>query len=1152
MKLTAALLATAYAATEVQNRPQGNFCVQKKGYNHYREHPIASIVEAGPKKWAPEWEPKAINAGDNTWFDARESWGTHWDGMGYPEAPEQSGLCATKTVEWRWWYYVFRYEYTPAGCNDLGYWGMMPGNANLADEPIFITADLGGVVSVGEIMVDHWGHFEQGDWNHAPSSIKVYGSKSLKSEPTLIKEFSTETGKNSCEPQYFYLPETKARYMRVEITGKHDKRSPYVVVDEIKFYGVPTGMYNKDGVKNHEDNFFNQITAAPTPVPATAEERFQQLKKNQVGGPVINAGFKYTLTSSLIPGRCYANNRDDQIEYITLDSATATSVSGTVGYKPVHSGGWTMSSGVSVQCWHYAGAWDSKPLLDKQDSGIGYGYGYGNGPSRSHKFTYEIQNADVKQHFIRCGIIDRSSSGCKFDSNTHCAYYDSGRSWGHHYDNADAPFTMEAASVRGNIDEQTTQTDREHQPTAMPTAFPTKDQSSAMGSVCKFGDFSKPVGWVGAGPGKYYCNVWKCEATKKTFTFKKSMKKCSVEEYGTSYCSHTTCKMEPTDVVLKQATLAIYSFDKVNGRDAFVNHINDANFNRQETVTENRVWNWSSWYWGSFTNRYRTTYIDYFGTCKIESHNGNMAWHVSANAPAKTPCSITTSTKMELESYWDECKFSLKVTDVDYEYNSKESNDQICFQVLNAQKKAVLESEVCQKDDIRRLLSYQNVGSSSTTRNNGSARCGWYGCIGWYGYGRDYTTTYSYIMKASNYGKNSKSKVISSDWIPTRNFQDGFFVKISAVTNDVREHWYADDLKIECREMRKVIRVNSDHREETGGHHVCGYSKHTDARSAGRPACDCLCKGDRRQDALGFERNLNEISKDFDVALNAATGLPAYVVYHFNFNDAGEFVGHMKHVVTTISAFRRYGYIWLTVTPVGTCAIEKWLDTTTSLGLQLGSDMAWHVQNNAQIGGCTMQTKNAWAPAKPDSYHSCKFTLDVYDLDEYKQEVRYYRTVGCYGPWWRRRCYWQYRQYIAHVPTSKESNDSICFQVVSSTGGAVSKKVCHNNDIVRDNLYLAVKRMETEYITIPDGGVNVKFWAQTNDEKEHWYADDMMVVCKLTNRGVSNTHDATTDYSAVDAKFNSNNFYSQHSNLDYNEKDHTYAGQRVAHVHIDN
>merc|ERR1712070_1203774 len=256
-----------------------------------------------------------------------------------------------------------------------------------------------------------------------------------------------------------------------------------------------------------------------------------------------------------------------------------------------------------------------------------------------------------------------------------------------------------------------------------------------------------------------------------------------------------------------------------------------------------------------------------------------------------------------------------------------------------------------------------------------------------------------------------------------------------------------------------------------------------------------ICKGDRRQDALGFERNLNEISKDFDVALNAATGLPAYVVYHFNFNDAGEVVGHMKHVVATISAFRRYGYIWLTVTPVGTCAIEKWLDTTTSLGLQLGSDMAWHVQNNAQMGGCTMQTKNAWAPAKPDSYHSCKFTLDVYDLDEYKQEVRYYRTIGC--------------------------------QVVSSTGGAVSKKVCHNNDIVRDNLYLAVKRMETEYITIPDGGVNVKFWAQTNDEKEHWYADDMLVVCKLTNRGVSNTHDATTDYSAVDAKFNSNNFYSQ-------------------------
>merc|ERR1740138_343583 len=71
--------------------------------------------------------------------------------------------------------------------------------------------------------------------------------------------------------------------------------------------------------------------------------------------------------------------------------------------------------------------------------------------------------------------------------------------------------THKDADKEGDIDEQTSQTDRVHQPTAQPTAFPTKDQSSAMGSTCSFGDFVKPVGWVGAGPGKYYCNVWKCE-----------------------------------------------------------------------------------------------------------------------------------------------------------------------------------------------------------------------------------------------------------------------------------------------------------------------------------------------------------------------------------------------------------------------------------------------------------------------------------------------------------------------------------------------------------------------------------------------------------------------------------------------------------------
>jgi len=54
----------------------------------------------------------------------------------------------------------------------------------------------------------------------------------------------------------------------------------------------------------------------------------------------------------------------------------------------------------------------------------------------------------------------------------------------------------------------------------------------------------------------------------------------------------------------------------------------------------------------------------------------------------------------------------------------------------------------------------------------------------------------------------------------------------------------------------KVIKVHSDHREEVGGFHKCGFSQHKKARTDGRPACDCVCTGARRQDAADFTRTL--------------------------------------------------------------------------------------------------------------------------------------------------------------------------------------------------------------------------------------------------------------------------------------------------------
>jgi len=48
---------------------------------------------------------------------------------------------------------------------------------------------------------------------------------------------------------------------------------------------------------------------------------------------------------------------------------------------------------------------------------------------------------------------------------------------------------------------------------------------------------------------------------------------------------------------------------------------------------------------------------------------------------------------------------------------------------------------------------------------------------------------------------------------------------------------------------RKVVMVHSDHREEKGGEHMCGYSKHTEG-------CTCICSGERKQDADNFARPL--------------------------------------------------------------------------------------------------------------------------------------------------------------------------------------------------------------------------------------------------------------------------------------------------------
>jgi len=113
------------------------------------------------------------------------------------------------------------------------------------------------------------------------------------------------------------------------------------------------------------------------------------------------------------------------------------------------------------------------------------------------------------------------------------------------------------ADETGNTDQIDEQTGPGAIPTMEPTAFPTKDTASKdagdenFGTKCCYNNICKPVGWVGAGFNEHYCNVWKCEVDKTDFaqqnfvgTFRKQTKVCSVEEHGSSFCSHTTCTFE--------------------------------------------------------------------------------------------------------------------------------------------------------------------------------------------------------------------------------------------------------------------------------------------------------------------------------------------------------------------------------------------------------------------------------------------------------------------------------------------------------------------------------------------------------------------------------------------------------------------------------
>merc|ERR1719424_363129 len=278
--------------------------------------------------------------------------------------------------------------------------------------------------------------------------------------------------------------------------------------------------------------------------------------------------------------------------------------------------------------------------------------------------------------------------------------------------------------------------------------------------------------------------------------------------------------------------LAHFTFDE----DAFVNDIDQPllGFDR---VSLSRNGFWHRWD------------ITISGWCKIEKYKGNMAWHVVYGNDKKSQpndhCKILSKEPLHIPFFYDQCKFSLSVTDVNYKYfakntdrwwsvnkANKEMDDFMCFNVLNKDDEIISAAKQCQLGDIkrRRLADYDY--ERPETYGKHAER-----------FGKRYADKVHY-MQFHNYGKKEKTHIIESPYIAIEELTGGIKIMIEAGTDHESEHWYADDMKIQCTPRKPVNCENNEYYYgRVAGQGFCAHC------SAGRYSDGCT---DCDKNSLGF------------------------------------------------------------------------------------------------------------------------------------------------------------------------------------------------------------------------------------------------------------------------------------------------------------
>jgi hypothetical protein len=558
------------------------------------------------------------------------------------------------------------------------------------------------------------------------------------------------------------------------------------------------------GITDHGDDQFNQLSKAPTPAPYNSQKTWGKLTHGWV---MLKKKTKYS---------CHIVKVRDPTGHwcVQDDLATVSSDDENYGRSEQCDFRFHGDDTIKVENFEIEGDWSSRNRGCPYDwlsmNGVKHcgpisGYSSWNW----HTSTAGLKRGDaMPSSFAVSGVTDfqfKSDSIFQYKGFKLCA--------------------MDRSDETGDTAQIAEQAALEAMPTSQPTSFPTKiqDDANAVGDT-----HDVDYGWAIEAQTKTTVNY---TPGRWVYTY---ARRC----YWTNRCTRTTCS---------------YSFRR-NDR------CGNRRYRRSRCTRYQR-------YRRCYNQRISSTYIPAKTTTTVTSGAAASVCHIEIEddgqcisdgpgnygnrencrfsfTPVEGGESVLDVRQHDLEWRWDTLDFNGKSDARFNDLNGATITQKSTFEFTTDSSVVKTGFKFC----VSKPVSKGSICESTVAWADGSTTkpVGWVGA----GPGADYCNVWK--CEAGN------TEFTEQDFTGTFRKQ--------ARTCSIEEHGDAFCSHTSCTfaGSPQVIQVHSDHREEVGGFHKCGFNKHGAEQSDRlRPACDCICHGDRRQDAKGFARTLNEISHSF-------------------------------------------------------------------------------------------------------------------------------------------------------------------------------------------------------------------------------------------------------------------------------------------------